>query len=113
MSLQTPFAYFSLSKPIRVQPLPGGSGRPASAVKIEDGADEETDLQRWGERIHVHPDTQLPGISPYITAGFDGRPTLSGQSAFSQHTATHRFFMLLACSLFLLLLSFIIMIRRR
>lgn len=47
MCLQTPFAYFSLSKLIRVQPLPGGSGRPASAVKIEDGADEETDLQRW------------------------------------------------------------------
>lgn len=45
-------------------------------------------MKREDYRIHVRPDTQLPGISPYITAGFDGRPTLGGRSTFS-HGAAH------------------------
>lgn len=57
MSLQTPSRVLLVIQSDQRCRLPrAAQARPASAVKIDDGADEETDLQR-GERIHVHPDT--------------------------------------------------------
>lgn len=61
---------------------PGWLPRPTSAIKIEKvkkkqmkrqglgerEIDRDIEMERERERRRFHPDIQLPGISPYITA---------------------------------------------